>query len=71
MKLKRHNKNGKKYNINKGFRRGERRLYRRHDVSQQDRDCDVSSDVNNSLHELSIEVKYLYITRKMFLMIKN
>ena len=71
MKLKRHNKNGIKYNINKDFRRGEQRLYRHHDVSQQDRDCDVSSDVSNSLHELSIEVKYLYITRKMFLMIRN
>ena len=32
MKLERHNKNGKKYNINKDFRSGERRLYRRHDV---------------------------------------
>ena len=71
MKLKRHNKNGKKYNINKDFRGGQRRFYRCHDVSQQDRDCNVSSDVSNSLHELSIEVKYLYITRKMFLMIRN
>ena len=34
--LKRHNKNSKKYNINKDFRGGERRLYRCHDVSQQD-----------------------------------
>ena len=69
MKLERHNKNGKKYNIKKDFRGGHRRFYRRHDGSQQDRDCDVSSDVSsdvsNSLHELSIEVKYLYITRKM------
>ena len=71
MKLKRHNKNGKKYNINKDFRGGQRRFYRRHDVSQQDRDCNVSSDVSNSLHELSIEVKYLYITRKMSLMIRS
>ena len=68
MKLKRHNK---KYNINKDFRGGQRRFYRRHDVSQQDRDCNVSSVVSNSLHELSIEVKYFYITRKMFLMIRN
>ena len=36
MELKRHNKNGKKYNINKDFRGGERRLYRHPWVSQQD-----------------------------------
>ena len=60
-----------KNNINKDFRDGERRLYRRHDVSQQDGDNDVNSDVSVSLHELSIEVKYLYITRKVFLMIRN
>ena len=36
MELKRHNKNGKKYNINKDFRGGERRLYRHPRVSQQD-----------------------------------
>ena len=33
MELKRHNKNGKKYNINKDFRGGERRLYRHHGKS--------------------------------------
>ena len=71
MKLKRLNKNGKKYNINNDFRGGERCLYRRHDVSQQDGDSDVSSNVSVSLHELSIEVKYLNITRKVFLMIGN
>ena len=71
MKLKRQNKNGKKYNINKDFRGGERPLYRRHDVSQQDGDSDLSSDVSVSLHELSIEVEHLYITRKVFLMIRN
>ena len=33
---------------------------------------DVSSDVSVSLQELSIEVyKYLYINRKVFLMIRN
>ena len=58
MKLKRHNKNGKKYNINKDFRGGKQSLYRRHNVSQQDGDGDVSSDVRVSSHELSIEVKY-------------
>ena len=31
----------------------------------------MSSDVSVSLHELSIEVKYLYIARKGFLMIRN
>ena len=31
----------------------------------------VSSDVIVSLHELSIEVKYLYIARKGFLIIRN
>ena len=31
----------------------------------------MSSDVIVSLHELSIEVKYLYIARKGFLMIRN
>ena len=31
----------------------------------------MSSDVRVPLHELSIEVKYLYITRKVFLMIRN
>ena len=36
MELKRDNKNGKKYNINKDFRGGGRRLYRHHGVSQQD-----------------------------------
>ena len=36
MELKRDNKNGKKYNITKDFRGGERRLYRYHGVSQQD-----------------------------------
>ena len=36
MELKRHNKNGKKYNINKDFSGDERRLYRHHGVSQQD-----------------------------------
>ena len=71
MKLKRHNKNGKKNNIDKDFRGGERHLYHRHSVSQQDGDIDVSLDVSVSLHELSIEVKYLYITRKVFLMIRN
>ena len=71
MELKRHNKNGKKYSINKDFRGGERRLYRHHGVSQQDENSDVNSDVNVSLHELSIEVKYLYIARKGFLMIRN
>ena len=32
---------------------------------------DVSSDVSVSLHKLSIEVQYLYIARKGFLMIRN
>ena len=32
---------------------------------------DVSSDMSVSLHELSIEVKYSYITRKVFLIIRN
>ena len=36
MELKRHNKNGKKHNINKDFRCSERRLYGHHRVSQQD-----------------------------------
>ena len=36
MELKRHNKNGKIYNINKDCRGGKRRLYRHHDVSHQD-----------------------------------
>ena len=36
MELKRHNKNGKKDNINKDFRGDERHLYRHHDVSQRD-----------------------------------
>ena len=31
----------------------------------------MSSDVIVSSHELSIEVKYLYIARKGFLMIRN
>ena len=32
----------------------------------------MSSDVRSvSLHKLSIEVKYLYITRKVLLMIRN
>ena len=65
MKSKRRNKNGQKYNINKDFRGGERCLYRSHDASQQDGDSDVSSDMGVSLHKLSIEVKYLYIARKV------
>ena len=56
MELKRHNKNGKKYNIDKDFRGGERRLYRHHGVSQME-NSNGSSDVIVSLHELSIEVK--------------
>ena len=68
MKLRRQNKNGKKHNINKDFRGGERRYTV---VSQQDGDSDLSSDVSVSLLELSIEVKYLYITRKVFLMVRN
>ena len=71
MKLKRHNKNGEKYNISEDFRGGERCLYRRHDVRKHDGDSDVSSDVSVSLHELPFEVKNLYITRKVFLMIRN
>ena len=72
MELKRHNKSGKKYSINKDFcRGGERRLSRHHGVSQQDETSDVSSDVSVSLHELSIEVKYLYITRKGSWVIRN
>ena len=35
-KLKRHNKKVKKHNTNKDFRGGERRLYRHHELSQQD-----------------------------------
>ena len=71
MELKRHNKSGKKYSINKDFRGGERRLYRHHSVSQQDENSDVSPNVSVSLHELSIEVKYLYIARKGSWMIRN
>ena len=43
MELKRHNKNGKKYNINKDFRGGERRLYRHPQVNKME-NSDVSSD---------------------------
>ena len=58
--------------MNKDFRGGERRLYRHHGVSQQDENsADVSSDVSVSLHELSIEVKYLYIASKGFFMIRQ
>ena len=67
MELKRHSKNGKKYNINKDFKAGERRLYR-HPWEVKMENSDVSSDVSVSLRELSIEVyKYLYINRKVFL----
>ena len=67
MELKRHNKSGKKYSVNKDFRGGERRLYRHHGVSQQDENSDVRSNVSVSLHELSIEVKYFIHCQEGFL----